>query len=206
MQLQRMHKLEHLALRCNTNGKCTSTSREVVEDIFDHLNSRALKILRPWIRCKKRSAVTIRITGLKLTQILQFRSSTDYNTTIPIALFGILIFRSPVLAISRFQITRARLPLQLCSCPPPVPPNSKPWLLPTAPRTSLCAAGPRLRPPLPRKSTGMADEAHLRSAVPGPWAADYREKAVHYCTTPSISVIRWSPFMSSVRTLFLVLA
>ncbi|ONM27267.1 Leucine Rich Repeat family protein expressed [Zea mays] len=38
MQLQRMHKLEHLALRCNTDGKCTSTSREVVEDIFDHLN------------------------------------------------------------------------------------------------------------------------------------------------------------------------
>lgn len=34
----------------------------------------------------------------------------------------------------------------------------------------------------------MADEAHLRSAVPVPWAADYREKAVHYCTTPSISV------------------
>lgn len=69
-----------------------------------------------------------------------------------------------------------------------VPPNSKPSLLPTAPRTSLCAAGPRLSPPLPRKSTGMADEAHLRSAVPGPWAAGYREKAVHYCTTPSISV------------------
>jgi hypothetical protein len=72
MQLQRMHKLEHLAPRCNTDGKCTSTSREVVEDIFDHLNSRALEILRPWIRCKKRTAVTIRITGLKLTQILQF--------------------------------------------------------------------------------------------------------------------------------------
>jgi hypothetical protein len=52
------------------------------------------------IRCKKRIAVT---PGLNLTQILQFRISTDYNTKISIALFGIPIFRSPVLAISRFQ-------------------------------------------------------------------------------------------------------
>jgi hypothetical protein len=52
------------------------------------------------IRCKKRIAVT---PGLNLSQILHFRISTDYNTKIPIALFGIPIFRSPVLAISRFQ-------------------------------------------------------------------------------------------------------
>jgi hypothetical protein len=57
------------------------------------------------IHCKKRIAVT---PGLNLTQILQFRISTNYNTKISIALFRIPIFRSPVLAISRFQKARLR--------------------------------------------------------------------------------------------------
>jgi tetratricopeptide (TPR) repeat protein len=58
--------------------------------------------------CKKRNAVKTRITRLNLTQILQFRSSTNYNTIFSIALFGIPIFRSPVFGISRFQKAHQR--------------------------------------------------------------------------------------------------
>jgi hypothetical protein len=36
----------------------------------------------------------------------------DYNTKITIALFGILIFRNPVLGISRFQKTHGFLPIE----------------------------------------------------------------------------------------------
>src|SRR5690348_4415869 len=77
----------------------------------------------------------------------------DYNTKITIALFGILIFRSPVLGVSRLQITHYRLVHQ----PPCIPPTRAECRTPGGQRQSCGVTRVCLYDPLGREGKGRED-------------------------------------------------